>query len=206
MEKRALFEPGDLIKTFTGDFGLVISGATFEGIKGKVKQGRNRLADFADNRQYWGHAFGLLRRAESFLMDHVHIAGRIVPGKMISEDQPWYPPRATREALANGLCHRDYTIPGGANVVCFTTGRGTVCGFKPVPTIKLASNTEMYRRLSSDIDINCGLIVDGDATIQKTGEDIFRLILETASGKKTKSEILDFGENEFAPWNIGPVM
>jgi len=80
-------------------------------------RGRDRLAEFADNRQYWGHAFALLRRAESFLMDHVPIAGRVVPGKMIREDQPWYPPLATRETLANALCHRDYTIPGGAVAV-----------------------------------------------------------------------------------------
>jgi len=56
------------------------------------------------------------------------------------------------------------------------------------------------------MDINCGLIVDGNATVQEMGEDIFRLILETASGKKTRSEILGFGDNEFVPWNIGPVM
>ena len=124
--------------------------------------------------------------------------------------------RYAEPVLAKGLVFMDTPgydpvsvtgmIAGGANVVCFTTGRGTVCGFKPVPTIKLASNTEMYRRLSSDMDINCGLIVDGNATVQKMGEDIFRLILETASGKKTKSEILGFGDNEFVPWNIGPVM
>jgi len=80
-------------------------------------RGKNRLADFSDNRQYWDNAFALLRRAESFLMDHVPIAGRVAPGKMIREDQPWYPPRATREALANALCHRDYTIHGGAVTV-----------------------------------------------------------------------------------------
>lgn len=77
----------------------------------------NHLADFIDNRQYWGHAFDLLRRGESFLLDHVPIAGRIVEGRIRREDRPAYPPRATREALANAICLRDYTIPGGAIAV-----------------------------------------------------------------------------------------
>ena len=97
-------------------------------------------------------------------------------------------------------------VAGGANVICFTTGRGSVCGFKPVPTLKLASNTEMYRRLTDDMDVNCGLIVDGQSTVQEMGEAIFRLILETASGKQTRSELLGFGDSEFVPWQIGPVM
>lgn len=77
-------------------------------------RGKDRLADFLDNRTYWGHAFALLRRGESFLRDHVPIAGRVLPGKMIREDYPMYPPRALREAIANSICHRDYTSPGGA--------------------------------------------------------------------------------------------
>ncbi len=80
-------------------------------------RGVNRLADFTDNRQYWGHAFALLRRSETFLLDHVPIAGRVVEGKMRREDRPAYPPRATREALANAICHRDYTSAGGAIAV-----------------------------------------------------------------------------------------
>jgi altronate dehydratase len=97
-------------------------------------------------------------------------------------------------------------VAGGANVVCFTTGRGTVCGFKPVPTIKLASNTNMYDRLKEDMDVNCGIILEGKTTVEEMGEAIFQLILETASGKKSKSEVLGFGDNEFVPWQIGPVM
>jgi ATP-dependent DNA helicase RecG len=77
-------------------------------------RGKDRLGDFIDNRQYWGHAFALLRRAETFLLDHVPIAGRVVSGRMKREDRPLYPPRAAREVIANALCHRDYTIPGGA--------------------------------------------------------------------------------------------
>ena len=78
-------------------------------------RGINKLADFSDNRQYWGNAFALLRRAETFLLDHVPIASRIVSGKFVREDRPLYSPPATREALANALCHRDYTM-GGASV------------------------------------------------------------------------------------------
>jgi ATP-dependent DNA helicase RecG len=103
----ALYGKSDRLKTIYPQMSLRL--ARFRG--------KDRLTDFADNRQYWGHAFALLRRAESFLMDHVPIAGRIIPGKMIREDKPWYPPRATREALANAFCHRDYVIPGGAVAV-----------------------------------------------------------------------------------------
>jgi altronate hydrolase len=97
-------------------------------------------------------------------------------------------------------------VAGGANMICFTTGRGSVCGFSPVPAIKLASNTTTYRRMQDDMDVDCGPIVEGKADIEEIGRAVFRLIVDTASGKKTKSEILGFGESEFVPWQIGPVM
>jgi altronate hydrolase len=94
-------------------------------------------------------------------------------------------------------------IAGGANVVCFTTGRGSAFGCKPAPSIKLATNTPMFRKLEEDMDINCGEILDGTATMAVMGERIFRLILDTASGKKTKSELFGLGDHEFVPWQIG---
>jgi altronate hydrolase len=97
-------------------------------------------------------------------------------------------------------------VAGGANMIGFTTGRGSVCGFSPVPTIKLASNTLMCRQMKDDMDMDCGPIVEGKKGIQEAGESVFRLILDTASGKKTKSELLGFGESEFVPWQMGPVM
>ena len=97
-------------------------------------------------------------------------------------------------------------IAGGANIVCFTTGRGTVCGFAPVPTLKLATNSDMYHRLKKDMDINCGEVLDGTATIQEMGEAIFRRIIETASGKTSRSEAYGFGRHEFVPWHMGAVL
>jgi altronate hydrolase len=97
-------------------------------------------------------------------------------------------------------------IAGGANIICFTTGCGTVLGCKPTPVIKLASNTEMFQRLSGDMDINCGLITDGEKNLEEMGMEIFQTILDTASGHKTKSETFGFGDNEFVPWHIGAIL
>ena len=97
-------------------------------------------------------------------------------------------------------------IAGGANMVCFTTGRGSVFGSKPVPTIKLASNSKIFRAMEDDMDINCGKILDGEASLEEMGLEIFRMILDTASGKKTKSEELGFGDNEFVPWHMGAIL
>jgi len=95
---------------------------------------------------------------------------------------------------------------GGANLICFTTGRGTPCGFKPAPTIKLASNTPMFRRMRDDMDINCGKIIDGTSGVQELGEEIFQTLLDVASGAATCSEEFGFGDVEFVPWPMGAVM
>jgi len=97
-------------------------------------------------------------------------------------------------------------VASGANVVCFTTGRGSVFGFKPAPSIKLATNSAMYRRLEEDMDVNAGRIADGDATVAEVGREVFDLVLRVASGEPSKSEAQGFGDNEFIPWQVGAVM
>jgi len=96
-------------------------------------------------------------------------------------------------------------IASGANLICFTTGRGSMFGSKPAPTIKLASNTPMYQRLSEDMDINCGAILDGEVDLPGMGQRIFEAILRHASGERTKSELLGLGDHEFVPWHLGIV-
>jgi len=96
-------------------------------------------------------------------------------------------------------------IAGGANLVAFTSGRGSCFGAKPTPSIKLATNTAMFRHMEEDMDINCGDIVDGAATVEEVGQRIFDYFLHIASGGETKSEALDLGRHEFVPWQIGIV-
>jgi altronate hydrolase len=97
-------------------------------------------------------------------------------------------------------------VAGGANLICFTTGRGSVFGAKPAPSIKLATNSALYARMPDDMDVNCGPIADGQATIAEKGREIFDLVLRVASGAQSKSEALGFGDSEFAPWVFGAVM
>jgi altronate hydrolase len=96
-------------------------------------------------------------------------------------------------------------VAGGANILCFTTGRGSAYGCKPTPSIKLATNSETYKRMIEDMDINCGDILDG-VSIEDKGREIFDLMLKVASGQKSKSELLGYGDNEFVPWQVGAVM
>jgi altronate hydrolase len=96
-------------------------------------------------------------------------------------------------------------VAGGANLICFTTGRGSAFGAKPAPSIKLATNSDIYRKMEDDMDINCGDVLDG-VSIEAKGEEIFRKVLSVASGEHTKSEELGYGDAEFVPWQIGAVM
>ena len=97
-------------------------------------------------------------------------------------------------------------IAGGCNLVCFTTGRGSAFGSKPAPTIKLSTHTAMYERMVDDMDINCGDIITGGATIQSKGREIYEMFLRIASGEASKSEAQGLGDYEFVPWQIGAVM
>jgi altronate hydrolase len=96
-------------------------------------------------------------------------------------------------------------VAGGCNVICFTTGRGSVFGCKPVPSIKLATNSDVFRRMEDDMDIDCGVILDG-VPLETVGRRIFEEVVAVASGKRSKSELAGVGEEEFAPWTIGPVL
>jgi altronate hydrolase len=97
-------------------------------------------------------------------------------------------------------------VAGGANLICFTTGRGSAFGCKPVPSIKLATNTPMYLRMQDDMDIDCGTILSANASIADVGARIFELVLRVASGERSKSEALGYGDQEFAPWILGATM
>ena len=109
-------------------------------------------------------------------------------------DSPGYDPVASTGQIASG-----------AQLICFTTGRGSMFGSKPAPTIKLASNTPMFTRLEEDMDINCGVVIDGECTVAELGQRIFDQILRHASGEETKSELLGLGDHEFVPWHMGIV-
>jgi altronate hydrolase len=129
------------------------------------------------------------------LVDVYRYAEPITKQGFVFMDTPGYDPVSATGQVA-----------GGANIICFTTGRGSVFGCKPAPSLKLATNTPLFRRMEDDMDIDCGPIADGEASVAEMGERIFKLVLDTASGKQTKSEILGFGEDEFTPWVLGAVM
>ncbi|MEM9989604.1 MAG: UxaA family hydrolase, partial [Pseudomonadota bacterium] len=93
-------------------------------------------------------------------------------------------------------------VATGANIVAFTTGRGSVFGCRPAPSVKLATNSRLYSRMEDDMDINCGPVVEGEISLVEKGCEILETLIETASGKLTKSEELGFGQEEMSPWVI----
>jgi altronate hydrolase len=140
-------------------------------------------------------SLGALAKAGSTaLVDVVPYAARLDAPGLIFMDTPGYDPPCT-----TGL------IAGGANVLVFTTGRGSVLGLKPTPCIKVATNTPMYERMKDDMDLDAGSILDGEPVAQ-VGRRLFEMILDVASGSPTKSERHGVGEEEFAPWTIGPTL
>jgi altronate hydrolase len=128
------------------------------------------------------------------LVDVIRYAEPIQAKGFVVMDTPGYDPVSMTGIVA-----------GGANVLVFTTGRGSVFGCKPAPSIKVATNSTTYNHMIDDMDIDAGVILEGK-TVEEVGRQIFEEILAVASGKKTKSEISGVGEEEFAPWSIGPTL
>jgi altronate hydrolase len=141
-------------------------------------------------------SLGAVAKAGSTNLNGVYQYAEPITAKgLVFVDSPGYDP-----------CSLTGQVASGCNLICFTTGRGSVYGNKPVPSLKIATNSEMYQRMSEDMDIDCGGIVDGSNTLPEMGQDIFDSIIKVASGEQTKSEINDFGDSEFVPWQIGAQM
>ncbi len=158
-------------------------------INGRVSPGNNAggLANVLEK-----SLGGAKKGGSSPLMEVYRYAEPVASHGLVFMDTPGFDPVAATGQIA-----------GGANLIAFTTGRGSCFGSVPVPTVKLASNTPMFTRMQDDMDINCGAIIDGDSSIAEMGKIVFEKILRSASGEKTKSEISGVGEDEFVPWPIG---
>ncbi|TMQ14515.1 MAG: altronate dehydratase [Deltaproteobacteria bacterium] len=137
---------------------------------------------------------GIAKGGTTQLVDVIDYAERVTAKGLVFMDTPGFDP-----VSVTGL------VAGGANLVCFTTGRGSVFGCKPSPSIKLATSSTLYRHMTEDMDLDCGTILDG-ASIEDVGRQIVDEIFAVASGKRTKSELLGFGDEEFAPWQPGPTV
>jgi altronate hydrolase len=140
-------------------------------------------------------SLGAVAKAGSTAMvDVVGYAEKCDKAGLIMMDTPGFDPPCT-----TGL------VAGGANVLVFTTGRGSVLGLRPTPCIKVTTNTPLYNKMTEDMDFNAGTILEGDS-VDSVGHRMFDLILDVASGKPTKSEAAGIGEEEFSPWMIGPTL
>ena len=141
-------------------------------------------------------SLGAVAKSGSAPLTDVYLFGEKIDKKgFVFMDSPGFDP-----------CSVTGQIASGANLIVFTTGRGSVSGYMPTPCIKIATNSEMYARMSDDMDINCGDIISDGVSLADKGEEIFEMFIRVASGGQTKSEDLGFGGVEFVPWQIGAVM
>jgi altronate hydrolase/galactarate dehydratase len=140
-------------------------------------------------------SLGAVAKGGSAPLEGVYLFAEPIDRKgFVFMDSPGYDP-----------CSVTGQVASGANLIVFTTGRGSVSGYKPVPCIKVATNSEMYARMDEDMDINTGDILEG-VTLEDKGREMFEMFIRVASGEVTKSEALGFGGAEFVPWQIGAVM
>ena len=135
------------------------------------------------------------KAGRSELADVIEYAVAIRSKGLIFMDTPGYDPVSATGQVA-----------GGCNVIVFTTGRGSCFGCRPVPSIKVASNPELFARMPEDMDIDAGRILGGHATLDEVGLEIYERILDVASGARTASEGYGYGDNEFVPWSMGAVL
>lgn len=113
--------------------------------------------------------------------------------------------RASPQATFQGIVRANGQVAGGANLICFTTGRGSAYGCAPSPSLKLATNTALWNRQQDDMDMNCGSVIDDGVGIEQLGRELFRMILDCASGVRSRSEIHGYGQNEFVPWQLSVI-
>ncbi|MEZ6087137.1 MAG: altronate dehydratase family protein [Pirellulaceae bacterium] len=179
----SLIERIEWWKKYVGMFGLELDNNPSVGNKA------GGLTTIAEK------SLGAVAKAGSTALEAVYqYAEQIRHRGLVVMDTPGYDP-----ASVTGM------VAGGANVVLFTTGRGSCFGCKPTPSIKIATNSAMYQRMIEDMDVNAGEVLEG-MTVDQVGEGIFNKILAVASGEKTKSELAGIGDYEFVPWTVGPTL
>lgn len=137
---------------------------------------------------------GIAKAGHTNLVEVYEYAQPVVKKGLVFMDTPGYDPISATGQVA-----------GGANLICFTTGRGSAYGCAPSPSLKLATNTALWERQSDDMDLNCGTVIEGAARIDELGRVLLQMMLDTASGKRSRSELHGYGQSEFVPWQIGAI-
>jgi altronate hydrolase len=137
---------------------------------------------------------GIAKAGSTNLMEVYEYAQPVRARGLVFMDTPGYDPISATGQVA-----------GGANMICFTTGRGSAYGCAPAPSIKLATNSALWRRQSDDMDMNCGEVLDGTKSIDELGGELFWMMLDVASGRRSRSELHGYGQNEFVPWQISVI-